>query len=96
MRAKSRFEPYYDEIDFCWCPLCTELARAHCHHTPSVVDEASEALFKALERGTHKHEGPHVSLVKFDARKYRNDGSEMREGLGIGMTPGGVTGSVRK
>lgn len=81
----GRFTPYFDEIDFCWCPLCEELSRADCSHIPSRLDAASDALFKALEEGTHKHEGPRVSLVKWDPMKYRNDGWQMREGLGIGI-----------
>lgn len=93
---KSRFDPYNDEIWGCFCPLCMALAGAHVRGIPSGLGDASDELFKALENGTHKHEGPHVSLVKFDPRKYRSDGWQMREGAGIGMTPGGVTGAVRK
>lgn len=92
---KSRFDPYNDEIWNCWCSLCMDLASAHTRHIPSALDAASDVLFEALEAGTHKHQGPRVSLVKWDPSKYRKSGWEMREGLGIGVTIGGVTGSVR-
>ncbi len=92
----SRFDPYWDELWNCSCPLCTELRRAHARHIPSALDEASEALFQALEARTHGHERPRVSLTKWDPLKYRNDGWQMREGLGIGVTLGGVTGSARR
>lgn len=90
----GRFDPYNDEIWGCFCPLCMKLARAAVARTG--LDEASDALFSALEDGTHRHEDPHVSLVKRNPMNYRSDGSDMREGLGIGMTPGGVTGSTRR
>lgn len=92
----NRFDPYNDEIWGCWCVLCKALASAHARHTPSALDEASDALFNALESGSHKHEEPRVSLTKWDPLKYRDDGWKMREGLGVGMTPGGVTGSTRR
>ncbi|MBT2412684.1 hypothetical protein J7I94_19315 [Streptomyces sp. ISL-12] len=92
----NRFDPYNDEIWGCWCVLCKALASAHARHIPSALDEASDALFNALESGVHRHEEPRVSLVKWDPAKYRNDGWQLREGLGIGVTTGGVTGSVRQ
>jgi len=94
---KSRFDPYDSEIRNCWCPLCVALARAGQSHLPSRVNAASDDLFEALELGQHTKRGPKARLIKgFDARKYRDDGSDMREGLGIGVTLGGVTGSVRR
>ncbi|HLL34173.1 MAG TPA: hypothetical protein VK545_09840 [Streptomyces sp.] len=92
----SRFDPYDSELRNCWCPRCKALANAHARHIPSALDDASEDLFKALKAGTHRHEGPRVSLTKWDPMKYRNDGWQLREGLGIGVTTGGVTGSVRR
>lgn len=89
---RSRFDPYNDELWNCWCLVCMALASAHARHIPSALDAASEALFEALESGTHVHEGPHVSLTKWEPLKCRSDGWQMREGTGIGMTPGGVTG----
>jgi hypothetical protein len=56
-------------------------------------EKPKETLLKALEDGTHKHEGPHVSLAKFDPRSVRSDGSDMRDGIGVGVTLYGVGGS---
>ncbi|PKA37935.1 hypothetical protein [Streptomyces sp. SM8] len=92
----NRFDPYNDELWNCWCPLCTDLASAHTRHIPSALDAASEALFRALEAGVHVHMKPRVSLTKWEPLKYRDDGWKMREGLGIGVTPGGVTGGGRR
>jgi hypothetical protein len=92
----SRFDPYDDELWNCWCRVCMGLARAHASHIPSALDAASEVLFKALEAGEHTHCGPRVSLTKWEPLKYRDDGWQMREGTGIGMTLGGVTGSGRR
>lgn len=91
----GRFAPYYDQLWNCWCPLCMAVANAHVHHIPSALDAASEELFKALEAGAHTHEKPHVSLTRWDPMAHRNDGWQMREGIGIGVTPGGHMGSVR-
>ncbi|MFI2354727.1 hypothetical protein ACH5AG_08570 [Streptomyces anulatus] len=91
----SRFAPYYDDLWNCWCLLCVDLANAHVRHIPSALDTASEALFAALEAGVHVHQKPRVSLIRRPGRDHRNDGWQMREGLGIGVTPGGHMGSVR-
>lgn len=92
----SRFAPYYDQLWNCWCPICMDLANAHVSHLPSALDAASDALFIALEAGTHRHEKPRVSLIRRPGREHRNDGWQMREGLGIGTTPGGHMGSDRR
>lgn len=92
----NRFDPYHDELWNCWCPLCMELAGAHTAHIPSALDAASEALFVALAAGTHRRQGPRVSLTKWNPLSVRDDGWKMREGLGIGVTPGGVTGGGRR
>jgi len=92
----SRFDPYNDDLWNCWCDLCMALARAAAHHIPSELAAASDTLFAALEAGTHTKRGPRGSRTERDPLKYRSDGSFMREGLGIGMTPGGVGGSARR
>ena len=86
MPRKSRFDPYNDELWNCWCPLCMDLVRAHQRHIPSAMDAASQALFEALESGAHTHSGPRVSLTKWDPTVYMNDGWQLREGTGIGVT----------
>lgn len=92
---RSRFDPYDEELWNCWCPLCMALAGAALRGTgPS--SRASEDLFEALESGRHRHQGPNVSPTKFDPRSVRDNGWQMREGTGIGVTPGGVTGSVHR
>lgn len=84
----SRFDPYDEELWNCWCPLCMASARAALHGTGPAT-RASDDLFKALESGQHRHQGPRVSLVKFNPLSVRNDGWQMREGLGIGVTTRG-------
>ena len=88
----GRFDPYNDEIWGCFCPLCMALASAHARHLPSALSAASDVLFAALEAGTHTKQGPRVRLTK--GRSYQSSGGFMQSGMGLGVTPGGVTGST--
>jgi hypothetical protein len=86
------FDKYDAEIRGCFCPLCMACASEALMHGAG-SGKPKENLLKALEDGTHKHEGPHVSLTKFDPLSVRSDGSEMRYGMGVGVTLYGVAGS---
>lgn len=88
----NRFDPFDTEIRGCFCPLCMTLASAHARHMLSALSAASDALFAALEAGTHTAQGPRGSLIK--GRGYQSSGGFMASGMGLGVTPGGVTGST--
>lgn len=91
----NRFDPYDSEIRGCWCALCMTLASAYNRGGAHALTAASDALFAALEAGTHRKSGPKVSLSK--ERCIRPTGrSFMQTGMGLGVTLGGVTGAIRE
>lgn len=82
----------------CHCLLCNELKYAHGRH--EYLAPYTSALHAALLAGKHVH----VSWTEWteklranttgNGRGYQTAGSFMASGTGIGMTPGGISGST--
>lgn len=102
------FKPFDRELSGedgmgCHCGLCNELKYAHARHED--LDPYSRALHAALTAGTHVHVSWTEWTDKLRAnrtggergymgRGYQTSGSFMKSGTGIGVTPGGITGST--
>lgn len=104
-QTEMDFSPFDDELSGkdgmgCHCPLCNELKYAHSRHENLAPHTA--ALHAALLAGRHAHVGWTEWTDKLRAnrvdngRGYVTAGSFMRSGTGIGMTPGGITGSTHR
>ena len=102
------FAPFAQELSGedgmgCHCPLCNELKYAHGRHA-NLAPHAS-ALYDALLAGKHVHVSWTEWTEKLRANRTGDDGpacyrdrdavrSYFRSGMGLGVTPGGVTGST--
>ncbi|MFE9286615.1 hypothetical protein [Streptomyces olivaceus] len=98
------FSPFDDELSGkdgmgCHCSLCNDLKYAHGRH--DYLLPYSAALHAALVAGTHVHVswGEWTEKLRSNApsrtgRGYQSAGSFLASGTGIGMTPGGITGST--
>jgi hypothetical protein len=94
------FEPFTAQITDCCCDLCNALAFAVSLPQGAWVPH-SNTLFDALTAGTHAFRSRTEWTEKLRAnspggRGYQNSGGFMATGLGLGVTPGGVTGAMRK
>jgi hypothetical protein len=89
----------------CHCALCNALKYAHGRHEN--LTPHSQALHAALTDGTHVHvswpewtdklRANHIGGdIGCNGRGYQSAGSFMKSGTGIGMTPGGITGSTHR
>lgn len=107
-RDELNFAPFDRELSGedgmgCHCDLCNEAKYAHARHAN--LRPYSEALHAALVAGTHVHVSWTEWTDKLRANRTGDDGpacyrdrdairSYMRGGMGLGMTPGGITGST--
>ena len=87
----------------CHCDLCNQLKYAHGRHA-NLMPHAN-ALYDALLSGQHVHVSWTEWTDKLRANRTGDDGpscyrdrdavrSYFRDGMGLGVTPGGVTGST--
>jgi hypothetical protein len=109
-QTEMDFSPFDDELSGedgmgCHCDLCNQLKYAHGRHEN--LTQHSAALYAALLAGTHVHvswtewtdklRANHVGGdLGCNGRGYVSAGSFMKSGTGIGMTPGGITGSTHR
>jgi hypothetical protein len=91
----------------CHCDLCNDLKYAANKHAGRDWVPLSNILYDALLAGTHAHRSwtewtdklraNHVGGdLSCNGRGYQSAGSFMKSGTGIGMTPGGITGSTHR
>lgn len=89
----------------CHCDLCTALKYAHGRHAN--LTPYSEALHAALVAGTHAHVSWTEWTDKLRANRAGDEGpacyrdrnairSYMRDGMGLGVTPGGINGALAR
>jgi hypothetical protein len=93
------FKPFLRDITGCCCDLCNALAHAVSLPQGDWVPR-SNTLFDALVAGTHVYRSHDEWAEKLRADStggpgYQSSGGFMKSGLGLGLTPGGVTGAVR-
>lgn len=105
------FSPFERELSGedgmgCHCDLCTQLKYAANRRGLAWVPPAN-ALHNALLSGTHVHVSWTEWTEKLRANRDGDDGpscyrdyeavrSYMQSGTGLGMTPGGITGSTHR
>ena len=103
----TRFEQEIAGVDGmgCHCDLCNALKYAHGRHKNTLPH--TQALWDALVAGTHVHLSWTEWTDKLRANRSGDDGpscyrdrdavrSYMRDGMGLGVTPGGINGALAR
>ncbi|MCX5365859.1 hypothetical protein OG864_44995 [Streptomyces sp. NBC_00124] len=103
----TRFEQEISGADGmgCNCDLCNQLKYAVSRHAYTLP--FSQALWDALVAGTHVHVSWAEWTDKLRAERGGDDGpscyrdresarSYMRDGMGLGVTPGGINGALAR